>query len=564
MNLETVKQTPVWSLYEKARQFCAMRNMFVDTDTCYRMAFGNQWEGLKSGNIEPVQYNIIETIVNYKVAQINQNLWALNYSSENFESREFRNTAEKVCKMINKKAAQIFEKDSLDYKIWTLSEDSAVCSEGVIYVDYDKNKQQPINELISKNDIFYGNENESDIQKQPYIIIRQRMSLIDLQRIVKDKELDNIATDQDTYDLAGDEAKYEVDDMVTVVTKMWREDNKIFFTKSTKNTIIKEKTPSGLNLYPVVHMLWREKKGSARGEGEVKYLIPNQREINKTLMRYLLSIKNVAYPQKVVNADAVTNPNDINRIGSVIKVHGINSIDVSKVVATTTPASIGYDVNKSLQDLISITRDLHNASELATGNVNPEDASGRAILAVQQASTQPLGRQAASLKKVLEDLGRIWLDMWITYTDDFLTLEEETTEEATGETYTQIVKVPKEVLENLKAVVKLDVTPKSAFDKYARELTLENLLKAGYFNVDNLGAFKRYVNALPDDSTTPKQDLLNIIEDMEKEQRKIAQINQQAQLMQQRANQFLNGTPETQAEQIATAQEQMNSEQMAS
>ena len=190
---------------------------------------------------------------------------------------------------------------------------------------------------------------------------------------------------------------------------------------------------------------------------------------------------------------------------------------------------------------------------MATGNVNPEDASGRAILAVQQASTQPLGRQAMALKTCIEDLGRIWIDMWTTYTDNFLTLEEEVTDEQSGEKYIQLKKVPRSVLDKLKATVKLDVTPVSAFDRYARELTLENLLKAGYFNVENLGAFKRYVESLPDNSSTPKQDLEMIIDDMEQEQRKIAQINVQAQLMQQRASQFLDAGPEGQAEQLIKA-----------
>ena len=235
-----------------------------------------------------------------------------------------------------------------------------------------------------------------------------------------------------------------------------------------------------------------------------------------------------------------------------------NATDVSKVVSTTTPASVGYDVYKSIQDLISITRDLRSASEMATGNVNPEDASGRAILAVQQASTQPLGRQAMALKTCIEDLGRIWIDMWTTYTDNFLTLEEEVTDEKSGEKYIQLKKVPRSVLDKLKATVKLDVTPVSAFDRYARELTLENLLKAGYFNVENLGAFKRYVESLPDNSSTPKQDLEMIIDDMEQEQRKIAQINTQAQLMQQRASQFLNAGPEGQAEQLMAASQVAN------
>lgn len=559
MTEEEIKTTPIWNDYEKARQYCSMINMFTDTDKNYRMTYGNQWEGLRSGNIEPVQYNIIDTIVSYKVSQINQNLWALNFSSENFESKRFRKTAEKVCKMLNKKAAQVWEKDMLDYKVTVMTEDSAITSEGLIYATYDKEEQQPKNEILNKNDVFYGDENNPNIQTQPYILIRQRLPLSDVQKLVSEDKAKNIAVDQDTYDLAGDSAKLEKDDKVTVITKMWKEDGKIWFSKSTSTVIIKEKTYSGLKLYPLTHMLWREKKGSARGESEVKYLIPNQLEINKTLMRYLLSIKNISYPQKVINEEAISNPEAVNTIGATIKVHGANATDVNKVVSTTTPSSVGYDVYKSIQDLISITRDLRSASEMATGNINPEDASGRAILAVQQASTQPLGRQAMALKTCIEDLGRIWIDMWTTYTDDFLTLEEEITDEQTGEKYIQLRKVPRSVLDKLKATVKLDVTPVSAFDRYARELTLENLLKAGYFNVENLGAFKRYVESLPDNSSTPKQDLEMIIDDMEKEQRKIAQINVKAQLMQQRAIQFLNAGVEGQAEQLQLASQMASS-----
>lgn len=565
MKEEEIKKTDIWILYERAKNFCNMRNMFHEADENYRMAFGNQWEGLKSGNIEPVQYNIIETIVNYKVSQINQNLWALNFSSENYDDREFRKTAEEVCKMLNRKASQVWEKDMMDYKVMTMSEDSAVTSEGIIYVDYDTELQQPKNELLNKTDVFYGNENSSDIQKQPYILIRQRLPLSDVINIAKnnnvlEEELDLIRGDNDTFDLVGDDAKLEVDNMVTLVTKLWKQDGNIWFSKATRSVVIKKETNSGITLYPLAHMLWREKKGSSRGEGEVKYLIPNQREINKTLMRYLLSIKSVAYPQRVVNVDSVVNPEAVNAVGATIEVQGANATDVSKVVSTTSPSTIGYDVNKSIQDLISITRDLRSASEMATGNVNPEDASGRAILAVQQASTQPLGKQATALKTCIEDLGRIWLDMWTSYSKEGLKLQEEKTDEMTGQKYIETVNIPNRIIEKLKATVKLDVTPVSAFDRYARELTLENLLKAGYFNVENLGAFKRYVESLPDNSSTPKQDLLNIIEDMEKEQRKIAQINAQAQLMQQRANQFLNAGPEGQAEQLANATQMVNSQ----
>ena len=82
---------------------------------------------------------------------------------------------------------------------------------------------------------------------------------------------------------------------------------------------------------------------------------------------------------------------------------------------------------KTINDLISITRELKNSSDIATGGVNPTEASGKAILAVQQASQQPMTKQLTGLKMFIEDLARIWLDMWVTYSQDGMKLEEEKT-----------------------------------------------------------------------------------------------------------------------------------------
>lgn len=559
MDLEELKVTDEWTLFEKGKSFMRRMNMFTDTDKNYRMYSGNQWEGAKIEGIEQAQYNFIETIVNYKVSTINQNLWGINYSSENFEDREFRKTAEETCKLLNKKASKVWEKDSMDFKVREVSEDSAVNDEGVMYVNYDIDTQEPLNEIINKTDIQYGNENSSDIQSQPYIIISQRKSVIEIQNLarkerVSEEQIKNIKGDSDYFEEAGESAKYEKDNKCTLITKMWKEEGKVKFVKSTKYVVVKKESNSGLSLYPVAHYPWKTKKGSARGEGEVRYLIPNQLELNKTLARMLLSVKQNAYPTKVVAIDKISNPNAINQVGGTIKARGQSVDDVNKVFTTIAPAQMSTDVSKTINDLISITRELKNSSDIATGGVNPTEASGKAILAVQQASQQPMTKQLTGLKIFIEDLARIWLDMWVTYSQDGMKLEEEKTDPTTGEEYVELVDIPSSVLENLKGTVKVDITPKSSYDKYARELTLENFLKAGYFNPQKLGELKVYAKILPDDAIAPKQDILKAIEIEEEEQKKIAQINAQAQIMQQRASQFINGDVEQQASQIADAQ----------
>ncbi len=553
---EEIKKTDLWELYERGIDFLQMNHVYEDTDENYRMYSGNQWEGAELGGIEEAQYNFIETIVNYKVSTINQNLWGINFSSENFE-REFRKTAEQTCKMLNRKAAKVWEKDQMDIKVRKISDDAAINDEGVMYVNYNEENQNPINEIINKNDIQYGNEQDDDIQNQPYIIIAQRKPVSEVRNLAKankvsPKKIDLIIGDKDTTTQAGDEAKREKDDMCTLVTKMWKENGKVWYSQSTKQVEIVKATNTDLNLYPVAHFVWKQKKGWSRGEGEVRTLIPNQRELNKTLARMLLSVKQCAYPQKIANIDKISNPDALDALGGIIKTrNGASVDDVSKIFSYVQPASMSTDVSKVINDLIGITRDLKNAGDIATGGINPESASGKAILAVQQASQQPLVKQLTGLKTFIEDIARIWLDMWNVYTPNGMKLENEINDPTTGETYVEIVDVPASVLENLDGTVKVDITPKGAFDRYARELSLENYLKAGFFNAQRVSELRYYAEALPDDSTAPKQELLDICDKIMEEQEKIAMINAQAQMMQQRANEFINATPQDQAAQIA-------------
>ena len=566
MDLEELKKTDLYQLYEKGLNYMRMKNVFRDTDLNYRMYNGNQWEGAKIDGIEQAQYNFIETIVNFKVTSIHQNLWAIHYSSDNFETIEFRETADKVCKMLDRRASKVWENDKITKKLRDVSYDSAINDEGVIYVNYNEEKQDPENEIIDKNNIQYGNEQCSDIQKQPYIIISQRKPIIELRRLAKElgvpeEDIGLIMGDTDTLEQSGEDAKLEKDEMCTLVTKMYKDNGEVWYERGTKYVTFGKPMNSGLKLYPVAHILWKNKKGNARGEGEVRTLIPNQLELNKTLARMLLSIKQCAYAIKVANTDKIANPQALNQIGGIIKTkNGANVEDVSKIFTYIQPASMSTDVSKLISDLISITRDLRNTSEIATGSINPEDASGKAILAVQQASKQPLNDQQDALNNLIEDLARIWLDMWVTYSQEGMKLEEEIENLDTNEKVVRLVKIPSVVLENLQGNVRIDVTPETPYDKYAREMSLENLLKAGYFAPQMVSQLRIYAEALPDNAVMPKRDILKICDKIEREQRKIAQIEAQAQLMQQRANTFLGGDPESQMQQIADAQAQLKQE----
>lgn len=560
MDLSEIKQTDIWTLYEKGRNYHRRVGIYSDTDRNYRMYNGNQWEGAKLGEgVEPVQKNFIKPIVKYKVSVIHDNLYAIHYSSQNYQNKAFREQAEKICEMLNRYASNVWEKDKMDFKGRRITKDSAINDEGIIYVDFDQEKMMPVNEIIKKNDIYYGNENEDDIQLQPYILLRKRMSVIGAQELAFSKgasesDLKLIVGDTDTHEESGEAAKEELENGVTVIYKLYKKDGTVRCSIATRYCDICEDIDTGLSLYPAAHFNWEEKEGSARGEGEVRFLIPNQIEVNRTEMRRVLTVKLQAYPHKVVDTTKVANVNALNTVGGIIKTQGNTVDDVHKVVGTLPPAQMSPDVKQLQEDLIQVTRDLAGAGDTATGQVNPESASGRAILAVQQASQAPMTEQKESYKNFIEDLARIWLEYLIVHSVDGVNLEYKVSDQMTGEETVQIVKVPQTALQQLQATVKIDVTPKGVYDKFAQEQTIENLLINGLFNVERLSELEAYVEALDDDSVAPKIKLQGIVERMKETKRRIAALEAQTQLMQQRAQQFLYEDPDGQAQQMAEAQ----------
>lgn len=562
MNKQDILETSVWRLYQKGQDYHRMTGIYTDTDKNYRMYNGDQWAGAKLGEIEPVQKNFIKPIVKYKQAVIHSNLYAIKFESQNYEDKLFRKNAERFCEMLNGYAARVWERDKMDSKGRQITKDAAINDEGILYVDFDKENMNLVNEVIDKNDIYYANENDADIQSQPYILIRKRMPVSNAVEFAQSKglsddKLEMIIGDNDTFDQAGEAAKVEVDNAVTIVYKLYRDGENVHYSVSTRWVDILEDVDLGIKLFPIAHMNWEDKKGSARGEGEVRHLIPNQIEVNKTEMRRLLTVKNEAYPRTVVDTSKIDNVADLDRVGGIIETNGTPVDDVRKVVGTIPPAQMSPDVVKLQEDLINVTRDLAGAGDAATGEVDPESASGRAILAVQQASQAPMTEQRESFKAFIEDVARIWLEYLIAYSDGGIEMQEEVTDPATGETAIQLVKVPQTALRKLQANVKVEITPKGVYDRFAQEQTIENLLIQGFFNIQRLSELKVYTELLDDDSVAPKMKLKEAIEHIENEQRKIAMIQAKAQMMQQNAQRFIMGDPNMQASMITDARAQL-------
>ena len=541
-DLKTLVETDIWQLYEKHAMYMRNKGYYSATDRNFRFFNGNQWDNAIVGkNVELIQINYIKPIVKYKVGVVTSTNYAIIYNSDNFESQEFRTEAKRASELLTKEASKIWEKNKLDYKLKKAVRKAAINGEIISYWYWDEEIQMPKTELKSKVDVMYGNENDDDIQNQPYILIKRRSNVINAREYarskgVKEEEILNIHGDNFTQDESGDNSKDEVDDMTTIVTFLYKKDGTIHFSESVKYVTITKDQDTGLTYYPVAHLNWEDCEGNARGIGEVEQHIDNQIEVNKTATRRAFIGKNIAYPHPVINEDKIQNPEALNKVGATIRIKDGSAEDISKYFRYTNPGSISPDIANLQNELVSVSRELAGAGDMATGQIQPDEASGKAILAVQRASEQPLNEQSANVLQFIEDIGLIIFDMIKTYSDDLMVVDE-STDAVTGDVVEELVVIPKQILETLKLNIKIDVTPKSAFDKYAQESSIENLTQSQLFLPQNQQLLEDYVSLLDDDSTMPKSKLLELLKRRRERSKAIEQMELQAQQLKTQAQQ---------------------------
>lgn len=232
-------------------------------------------------------------------------------------------------------------------------------------------------------------------------------------------------------------------------------------------------------------------------------------------------VKMTAFPKLVANVKYIKNPKALNKVGTTIELNEMNADDVSKVVNYLKPTAISADAYNLQKELEEDTQNLAGAGDTVTGNVDPTQASGKAILAVQQASQQPINQQVENYKDFIEDIARIWFEMLKANSVKGITLISEKKDYKNNTTIEEIHKLSYKELKESDLYIKIDITPKSAFDKYAMEMSLENLLGSGHIT------FEEYVKALPEDATMPKAKLKEILKEREEKDNIITQIEKQ-------------------------------------
>ena len=545
--------TDTWQLYEIGKNYNRLQSLYENGIDNYKYYNGRQWEALKkpTSRQEPIVLNIVKPIVKYKVNIVNQNSYQIVFNPNTYATLDELKIKKAVAKAFTQFVNRVWEKSQSGKKVRSTVKNACINSEGIMHFYYDGETIQ--SEEIDKNNLYLGNENDSEIQNQPYLLIVYRKPVKEVREMARryreddknhltDEDIKGIVPDMDYNEQAGkDKMLMEVSPACLVVRKYKKNKNGVIeVSESTKTCDLLEPQETDCKLYPVAHFVWEEEKGYARGVSEVKGLMENQREINKTATRRAIAVKIGAYPKLVVDKDRVANPSSLEQVGSRVELTELRADDVNKVVSYLKPASMSSDAFNLQQDLITQTKELAGAGDTATGNIDPTKASGKAILAVQQAQQQPLNEQVENYKYYLEDCGKILFELIKVYFSDGLDLYD--TEEAMNELgQTELLEKPfrlsQKELEELNLDLKIDITPQSPYDKYAKEMSLENLLLQGLISLEE------YAEALPEDSTMPKPDLDALLSKRREKRNKITEIQMRVNATQSAIDQVIEEQP---------------------
>ena len=499
--------TDEWQLYEKGKEYNYSINLYETVNTNERFFRGDQWDNLNSGGLPTPVFNIFKRIIGFFTSSIMQTPIKMRYSfaspvgSYGLNDSEARAASKKLNAIVDSR----WEKNKMNELLADSLTDAAVSGTAVCYTYWDseiKTGQAFSGDfrsvLIDNTNVFFGNPNSKNIQKQPYILIAQRETVSDLisqakKNGVSKENIDRIVPDDDLNTQTGDMAKHELEGTKCIsLIKLWKDENgNVLYRKSVKNAIIKDTTETMLSLYPIAFYNWNTVKNSWQGTAVGTGLIENQIFINKGFAMVMKHMMDTAFSKVVYDSTMLDNWSD--RVGEAIAVNG----PVESVAKVISPGEMQSGMLDVIQMAINNTKEFMGATDAALGDVAPNNTS--AILALQNASAVPLENVKRNMYQFVENIGLIWLDFMFSYYDDKRLVA---TINDGKEQYVEFS------LSNFKDSIfgcNIDVGASSYWSEISALNTLDSLLKLGKITT------VQYLERLPDGLIPDKEKLIEEI-----------------------------------------------------
>ena len=518
----------IWQRYEKSKQYMQRKGLLTKTEKNWLMYIGRQWEAVNDseGMEDLPSMNFIKPTVKYKVSSIAATTVTALFSDLNGE-REVPTGETQLDPMtgveipITVPTSEIVGKMNDLFSIsWEKGKNKRNSKRGLTHagvqgdsymawLEGGDTRKKP--QIIHNTQMHLADENTNDIQKQPWLIIEERLE----PEVVKERarlqgvskaDIDLIKPDNSTEDnlFNKNEVKGKITSLVymekdkkTGIVSVGRCTKDVMYEKlhpiqQTKNG---EGNGIGLTLYPIVSMVWEELPNDARGMSEVEQLIPNQLELNKMLARRAISGKQCAFPRLAYDDTSIANPEDINKVGAAIKLNGGNAQAIGNMIAYLAPQSMSPDAQNLCDELLNNTRTLAGASDAQLGNIDLSRVSGTAAQTVRDQQQIPLNEQQEMYQDYIENVALLWCELWKVYYPDGIDWDGITLSAAE--------------IQSVEPNVRVDIAEDTSLSKMASQQELTNLFNNGKLT------FKEYVEAYPEHSSIPKDILRKIVEDRE-------------------------------------------------
>ena len=516
-----------WERYEKGLDYIRKKRLIDRTNKNWNFYSGKQWDGIESGSEELPFLNFIKPTIKHKVSTVSQNNMVANYSDAvgREELAEFYDKC-------NTLFSECWERANEDLELWATMKEAAVTGDGIQYFGTaDVGDMQ----RLPNTSVFYGDESQPNIQLQPYVIIQERLAVGKIKAIAEEnglskEEIDQIVPDQETERMVGN--RDEVEDSstsdeskATCIIHLEKKDGIVHVARATKTVVFQPEKAirvinsdgsdgRGMTLYPLLKISWEDFPNSARGLSEVEQLIPNQLEINKTLARRSMIIKLTAYPRIAYDGTVIANPEDLEKVGAPIEMQSGGVQSVNQAIAYLNPAQSNSDPKNYADDLLSISQELSGSGETAMGNINPNRVAASAIIAIRDQAALPLNEQVAKMKTFVEDMARLWIEIWAVYNPNGLDVLVERIDEKTGEKRKVLEKITKKEIDEMSPDIRVDTSQDNPWTKEAEQNWLDNVLEKGYIQ------FEEYIEASPEHGIVPKNKMQAILDERKAEQRR--------------------------------------------
>lgn len=516
--------TSTWSLVDDGQSYNSSIGYYETVDLNDSFIRGDQWRGVVSNGLPTPVFNIIKRVRDYKVSSIMSqkitgifNIENVSKNTENPEEQELLNLVDIINNYIEIK----WEKEKMDSKLRDCLMDGYSTGDFCIYTYWDSSKETGQDskgdftcEVIDGVNVLFGNPNNREVEKQPYIIILGRDMVNNLKEEAKNngiskQDYDKISSDEDTMYTMGEYGKKELDKKTvngkcTYAIKLWKENGKIYFTKSTKYCEIKTKVDMRISKYPVAFGNWEKVKNSYHGRAECTGILPNQRYINKQfamIMTWMMynALGKVAYDSNRIPAWS-------NQIGTAIPVNGDITGAIQQIPAGNFNGGILDLVNLAMRETLQVL----GVNDVVLGNIKPDNTS--AIIAVQKQSAVPLENVQGNLYQFVEDIFLIWAEfIKVMYTSDRLLPQKSNSD-------IDYAMFNSTKLKDKLINVKVEVGASTFWSEISSIQTLDALLRGNYITMI------QYLERLPNGMIPQKQELIEEIK---------TQMEQQPQLPEQ-------------------------------